>query len=574
MVKEEIKPYGYIYVASNRLNGKVYVGQTITSRWRDDKIPIEERWNKEIQDAYGKKRRGEGLRYIENAIIKYGRDNFNLEERDIANDQEELDAKERHWIKELDAMNREKGYNMTEGGLGGRPSQEVIEKLRKIGLEKAKDPEWHEKVSKGVSAKYQNDPEYKEKQTQERRERAKDPEWRDKMTKINQERAKDPEWRDKMAKINQEKGKDPKFRENVSNAITKKWDKDPEYRKKQENERKERSKDPNFINKMREIGKQYRKEISDKRQFLNDIKNNMYKKDMLEKYNMGKHAFNKRIQEMFGLNGPKNYTELKDYLQDKNINDVLKEIEEREAEERGDKLETEEDTEKSEEIDKESSEDRDSPEEKEDGIGEKDQSEEAEGEKEKSIEEEKDEESEETSEEQVAEPKDPSIGDSTGGPDSHEENQSDNSSDNISSESLEKPPHGINLSPVDPAEQGQEQQQEKGKEKEKPQWDENRDNRRGSVKLTSGAEYDEFGNKISTDYEGIDQGQTDKGEDFKGLDEYDDKPNKDYDKIGEIIDEKGSDFDGIDSSQEKDNRDYDYIDEGHPEGNVESGGEP
>ena len=36
-----------------------------------------------------------------------------------------------------------------------------------------------------------------------------------------------------------------------------------------------------------------------------------------------------RIQEMFGPGGPKNYTELKNYMRDKNVNDVLKEIEER-----------------------------------------------------------------------------------------------------------------------------------------------------------------------------------------------------------------------------------------------------
>ncbi|GAG07033.1 unnamed protein product, partial [marine sediment metagenome] len=222
-----------------------------------------------------------------------------------------------------------------------------IEKLREIGLEKAKDPEWHEKVSKGVSNKYQNDPEYKEKQTQERRERAKNPDWREKMTKINQERAKNPDWREKMTKINQEKGKDPKFQEKVSKAITTKWDKDPEYRKKQEDERKERAKDPNFINKMREIGKQHRKEISDKRQFLNDIKNNMPKKDMLDKYKIGKNSYNKRIQEMFGPNGPKNYTELKDYLQGKDINDILKEIEDREVGEQGDISETEDNSDKS-----------------------------------------------------------------------------------------------------------------------------------------------------------------------------------------------------------------------------------
>ena len=42
-------------------------------------------------------------------------------------------------------------------------------------------------------------------------------------------------------------------------------------------------------------------------------------------------TINERIKENFGSNGLKNYTELKNYLQDKDINEVLKEIEEKDA---------------------------------------------------------------------------------------------------------------------------------------------------------------------------------------------------------------------------------------------------
>jgi hypothetical protein len=50
----EKKPYGYIYKATNKVNGKVYIGQTITSVWAENQNPIEERWKKEVQEAYGK----------------------------------------------------------------------------------------------------------------------------------------------------------------------------------------------------------------------------------------------------------------------------------------------------------------------------------------------------------------------------------------------------------------------------------------------------------------------------------------------------------------------------------------
>ena len=211
MIKKEKKPYGYIYRATNEVNGKLYIGQTVTSRWKDNKIPIEERWKEEVQEAYSKYRRRKDLRYIESAIIKHGSEKFKVIEQDIAYSQKELDAKEKYWIKELDAMNPEKGYNMTEGGEGGRLGPEALEKL-----------------SNAISDKYQKDPEYYNKQASERRERANNPEWRAKMTKINRERAKDPEWRKKMSKVGSEK-----------------WQ-EKEYQKKQNIERKERAKNPVF----------------------------------------------------------------------------------------------------------------------------------------------------------------------------------------------------------------------------------------------------------------------------------------------------------------------------------------
>ncbi len=294
MEKDEERPFGYIYQATNLINDKKYIGQTATSRWKAHHNPIEERWKEEIGEAFRKERRGDNLRLIERAITKYGPDNFVLKELDTALSQQELDARETHWINEFDTMNPEMGYNLKEGGLGGSLSEEAKESL-----------------SKAISEKYQTDQEYYEKQVSERRERAQDPEWVDKMTEINRERAQNPEWVKKVSEVGKEV-----------------WQ-NPDYVEKQLKERSTRADNPEFMEKMREIGRASKKEIENKREFLRDIKDGMSKREMLSKYDIGKTAYGKRINEMFGLEGPKNYTELKEYLQDKNIEDVLKEINER-----------------------------------------------------------------------------------------------------------------------------------------------------------------------------------------------------------------------------------------------------
>ncbi len=325
MVKSEKSPFGYIYRANHIQNEKNYLGKTGKT--------IEKRWSKYLEKAEALRRAREANpnkkisgTHFDNALAKYGPDAFTVKQEDVAFSKAELNEKERYYIKEYDSMNPDKGYNMTEGGEGGKPSPEVIEKLREIAREKANDPEWLNNVSKGVSNKYQTDPEYAKKQTDERRERAKNSEWVKKMTKINRE-----------------KGKEPKFRGKVSNVIKAKYDKDPEYAKKQTNERRERAKnpewvkkmtdinrarakDPKWLEKMRGINSKYRKEITDKHQFFKDIQN-MQKKDVAEKYNMDGKTVNRRIEEMLGEHGVKNYSQAKEYLKDKNLDNVLKDIE-------------------------------------------------------------------------------------------------------------------------------------------------------------------------------------------------------------------------------------------------------
>ena len=95
------KVYGVIYCATNTINGKRYIGQTIRGLHRRK---IEHIW-------YAK--RGSDLP-LPRAIGKYGEDSFEWTVIDEAYDSEELNKKEIKWIEYHNSFYD--GYNATIGG--------------------------------------------------------------------------------------------------------------------------------------------------------------------------------------------------------------------------------------------------------------------------------------------------------------------------------------------------------------------------------------------------------------------------------------------------------------------------
>lgn len=93
-----------IYKITNKINGKVYIGQTSST--------IEKRWKKHQYDAYGK--RSWQIHKFQEAIKEFGADNFTVEQIDVAATKEEANAKEIYWIKQYNAT--EEGYNVSRGG--------------------------------------------------------------------------------------------------------------------------------------------------------------------------------------------------------------------------------------------------------------------------------------------------------------------------------------------------------------------------------------------------------------------------------------------------------------------------
>lgn len=109
---------GYIYKITNKLNNKVYIGQT--------RKTIEERFKEHCKIAFGNSKYKS---YIHNALRKYGKDNFFIEIVDICNNLEELNSKEIYWINFFKSNENNLGYNLTSGGSNSTPNLEIRRKI-------------------------------------------------------------------------------------------------------------------------------------------------------------------------------------------------------------------------------------------------------------------------------------------------------------------------------------------------------------------------------------------------------------------------------------------------------------
>lgn len=134
-----------IYKTVNVLNGKFYIGQ-------DSKN------NPEYL--------GSGT-LLKRAIEKHGRNNFIKETLEICSTQEELNEREKYWIKETKAQ--EIGYNIAEGGTGGNTyDEETRERISQEFKGRYVSPETIEKRRQTREKRKQENPD-RYKQTEERK---------------------------------------------------------------------------------------------------------------------------------------------------------------------------------------------------------------------------------------------------------------------------------------------------------------------------------------------------------------------------------------------------------------------
>jgi hypothetical protein len=97
---------GIIYKATNRLNGKVYIGQTTST--------LDERKKQHVFTAFSPNTQ----KYpFQKAIVKYGEASFDWVVIDTGDTLDELNEKEIKWILLVESYsNPKKGYNRTPGG--------------------------------------------------------------------------------------------------------------------------------------------------------------------------------------------------------------------------------------------------------------------------------------------------------------------------------------------------------------------------------------------------------------------------------------------------------------------------
>lgn len=110
-----------IYELRNVVNKKIYVGKSINLAWR---------WKNHIHLLRTGKHHNI---YLQRAWNKHGKDAFNFSVLEYC-EVDLLNEREMFWIRELKSLYSECGYNLTLGGEGMIPDDDVIERIRQKAL--------------------------------------------------------------------------------------------------------------------------------------------------------------------------------------------------------------------------------------------------------------------------------------------------------------------------------------------------------------------------------------------------------------------------------------------------------
>ena len=125
----------FIYKMTNKINDKLYVGQT----------------TKNIYDRFREHcYKSSNSRYLKRAITESGVENFSIELIQICDSISQLDEREEFWIKELNSL-APNGYNLTTGGAAPRHNDLTKEKMS--ATRKGRHPSWATEASRSEESR-------------------------------------------------------------------------------------------------------------------------------------------------------------------------------------------------------------------------------------------------------------------------------------------------------------------------------------------------------------------------------------------------------------------------------------
>lgn len=131
-----------VYKITNLLNGKIYVGATTKSSY--------ERFDYHLREMRAELNGKRLISIFHTALAEYGDENFTIEDLEYCNDEKTLFEREDYWIRKLDSINPEVGYNNAYGGKSGLKQQGTKDKLRERKLENWKDEDFRERALYGL----------------------------------------------------------------------------------------------------------------------------------------------------------------------------------------------------------------------------------------------------------------------------------------------------------------------------------------------------------------------------------------------------------------------------------------
>ncbi len=186
MELEHLPQSSGIYLVKNRINNKIYVGQS---------IDIKRRITQHLKQTIA-------VGILHNAISRYGAENFEISILEECSP-DQLDTQEEYWIATLNATDRNIGYNICSKG-GSRKGTTVSEESRarmRLAMQKlARTDSWRKKVSESMKLKY-SDPIFIKKHSDGQKKRFQSKNQRVKHSEIMKSRCENPDFVKTMEKV-------------------------------------------------------------------------------------------------------------------------------------------------------------------------------------------------------------------------------------------------------------------------------------------------------------------------------------------------------------------------------------